>query len=246
MWHPHPSQEQASVPWPFNVIQAAFPLPEAPFSPVPPHPSWSIRSTIFQVSAWMSLSLGSQSPLNTFLRCHTAAVQLQWGLRLWSWVLEWWIRTGTQGCAGSNGVVYFLKRVFKQCRQAGRTMWQSPGFLWPLYWDWLSRCYGYKPKGRTSWSQDWVFPVPSRERTGLFSNYPFALLQSLLELLHKSYSDSVPFQEALGVLRSPTPYTCVGIVIHEHLLLPLARTPQGRSCSCLVLPRSYSFPPPQG
>jgi hypothetical protein len=46
-----------------------------------------------------------------------------------------------------------------------------------------------------------VFPVPCRERTGLFSNYPFGLLQSLLGLLHKSYSDSAPFQEALGVLR---------------------------------------------
>jgi hypothetical protein len=47
----------------------------------------------------------------------------------------------------------------------------------------------------------WVFLVPHRERTGLFSNYPFGLLQSLLGLLHKSYSDSAPFQEALGVLK---------------------------------------------
>jgi hypothetical protein len=46
-----------------------------------------------------------------------------------------------------------------------------------------------------------VFPVPCRERTGEFSNCPFGLLQSLLQLLHKSYSDSAPFQEALEVLR---------------------------------------------
>jgi hypothetical protein len=39
------------------------------------------------------------------------------------------------------------------------------------------------------------------ERTGEFSNCPLGLLQSLLGLLHKSYSDSAPFQEALGVLR---------------------------------------------
>jgi hypothetical protein len=43
--------------------------------------------------------------------------------------------------------------------------------------------------------------VPRRERTGEFSNCPRGLLQSLLGLLHKSYSDSAPFQEALGVLR---------------------------------------------
>jgi hypothetical protein len=40
-----------------------------------------------------------------------------------------------------------------------------------------------------------------RERTGEFSNYPFGLLQSLLGLFHKSYSDSAPFQEGLVVLR---------------------------------------------
>jgi hypothetical protein len=34
-----------------------------------------------------------------------------------------------------------------------------------------------------------------------FSNYPFGLLQPHLGLLHKNYSDSTPFQEALGVLR---------------------------------------------
>jgi hypothetical protein len=50
-------------------------------------------------------------------------------------------------------------------------------------------------------SSNWVFPVPRRERTGLFSNYPFGLLQSLLGLLHKNHSDSIPFQEALGILR---------------------------------------------
>jgi hypothetical protein len=54
---------------------------------------------------------------------------------------------------------------------------------------------------------DQVFPVPCRERTGEFSNYPFGLLQSLLGLFHKSYSDSGPFQEALVVLRfSHIPY----------------------------------------
>jgi hypothetical protein len=46
-----------------------------------------------------------------------------------------------------------------------------------------------------------VFLVPCKERTGEFSNYPFGLFQSLLGLLPKSYSDSTPFQEALGVLR---------------------------------------------
>jgi hypothetical protein len=46
------------------------------------------------------------------------------------------------------------------------------------------------------------FPSPTcRERTGLFINYPFGLLLSLLGLLHKSYSDSALFQEALVVLR---------------------------------------------
>jgi hypothetical protein len=46
----------------------------------------------------------------------------------WSWVIKWRITTQTQGCARQHGVVYFLKRVFKQCRQAGRSMWQSLGF----------------------------------------------------------------------------------------------------------------------
>jgi hypothetical protein len=48
--------------------------------------------------------------------------------------------------------------------------------------------------------QNITFLGPCRERTGLFSNYPFGLLQSLLGLVHKSYSDSAPFQEALGFL----------------------------------------------
>jgi hypothetical protein len=48
---------------------------------------------------------------------------------------------------------------------------------------------------------DKVFPVSRTERTGEFSNYPIGLLQSLLGLLHKSYSDYTPFQEALGVLK---------------------------------------------
>jgi hypothetical protein len=62
-------------------------------------------------------------------------------------------------------------------------------------------CYGYEPKCRISCSQNQVFPGPCRERTGEFSNCTLGLLQSLLGLLHKSYSDFAPFQEALGVLR---------------------------------------------
>jgi hypothetical protein len=50
-------------------------------------------------------------------------------------------------------------------------------------------------------SWDWVFLVPHKERTGEFGNCPLGLLQSLLEMLHKSYSDSALFQEALGILR---------------------------------------------
>jgi hypothetical protein len=114
------------------------------------------------------------------------------------WRGEWWHELRV--VLHSNGIVYFLKREFKQCRKAGRSKWQSPGFPWLLYWDWLSCCYGYKPKCRTSCSWDQVFLVPCRERTGEFSNCPFGLLQSLLGLLHKSYSDSTPFQEALEVL----------------------------------------------
>jgi hypothetical protein len=58
-----------------------------------------------------------------------------------------------------------------------------------------------RAKCRTSCSQDRVFPVPHRERKGEFSNHSFGLLQSLLGLLHKSYSDSASFQEDLAVLR---------------------------------------------
>jgi hypothetical protein len=44
-------------------------------------------------------------------------------------------------------------------------------------------------------------PGPMQRENGEFSNCPFGLFQPLLGLLHKSYSDSAPFQEALGVLR---------------------------------------------
>jgi hypothetical protein len=103
---------------------------------------------------------------------------------------------------GSNGVVYFLKRVFKQCRKAGKSTWQSPGLPWPLYWDWLSRCYDYKCGTSCSWK--WVFPVPHRERTGEFSNCPLGLLQSLLRLLHKSYSDPLLSKRLWGSWGLPT------------------------------------------
>jgi hypothetical protein len=74
---------------------------------------------------------------------------------------------------GSNGAVYFLKRVFKQCRKAGRSTWQSPGFPWPLYWDWLSPCYGYEPKCGTSCSRGPGFPSPSQRQNRVVQQLSF-------------------------------------------------------------------------
>jgi hypothetical protein len=119
-------------------------------------------------------------------------------------------------CQAAMTYFIFLKSVFKQCRKAGGSIWQFPGFPWPLYRDWLSLCYGYKQKCRTPCSGDWVFQVPHRKRTGKFSNGALRLLQSLLGLLHKSYSDSTLYQEALGFLR----------VSHNYVVSPLGKSHQ--------------------
>jgi hypothetical protein len=130
--------------------------------------------------------------------CHSSAAVGATTLVLGAWVANNDMNSGL--CRAAMVQFIFWKVYLSSADKQEGVRGGSPQVSLDFYWDWLSCCYGYEPKCRTSCSQNWVFPIPCRERTGLFSNYPFGLLQSLLGLLHKNYSDSAPFQEALGIL----------------------------------------------
>jgi hypothetical protein len=60
--------------------------------------------------------------------CHSPATVATPALALVAQTVNNYTKSEIIAVPGSNGIVYFLKKEFKQCRKAGRSIWQSPSF----------------------------------------------------------------------------------------------------------------------